>query len=110
LQDSWKELTIEQQSGDPKSSLNLYRTALNLRAEHLVNTGELEWIESPVHGSKSSSLLGYRRGNVTVYMNLDASPVEIEIAGKVLMVSAGTPDGRGGKITIPAVSTLWVLH
>jgi hypothetical protein len=25
-------------------------------------------------------------------------------------VSAGTPDGRDGKITIPPVSTLWVHH
>jgi alpha-glucosidase len=110
LQDSWKELTIEKQSSDPKSSLNLYRNALNLRAEHLVDNGEIEWLESPVHGSKNPSLLAYRRGNVSVLMNLGESLVEVEITGKVLIVSAGTPDGRDGKITIPPVSTLWVHH
>jgi hypothetical protein len=43
-------------------------------------------------------------------MNLGESLVEVEITGKVLIVSAGTPDGRDGKITIPAISTLWVQH
>ena len=110
IQDGWKELTVEKQLAEPKSSLNLYRNALNLRAEHLVNKTEIEWIESPLHGSKNPSLLAYRRGNVSIYMNLGESLVEVEITGKVLIVSAGIPDGRDGKITIPAISTLWVHH
>ena len=110
IQDGWKELTVEKQLADQKSSLNLYRNALNLRAEHLVNNGGIDWIESPAHGSKNPSLLAYRRGNVSVYMNLGESSVEVEITGKVLIASAGTPDGRDGKISIPPVSTLWVHH
>ena len=110
MQDSWKDLTVDKQAADPKSSLNLYRNALSLRAEHLVNTGEIEWIESPIHGSKNQSLLAYRRGDVSIFMNLAELAVEVEITGKVLIVSAGTPDGRDGKITIPPVSTLWVHH
>jgi alpha-glucosidase len=110
MQDSWKDSTIDKQSSEPKSSLNLYRNALNLRAEHLVNTGDIEWLESPHHGEKSSSLLAFQRGNVSVYMNLENSPVEVEITGKVLIVSAGVPDGRDGKITIPPISTMWVQH
>jgi hypothetical protein len=43
-------------------------------------------------------------------MNLGDLPIEVEITGKVLIVSAGIPDGRDGKITIPPVSTLWVHH
>jgi alpha-glucosidase len=110
MQDTWKDSTIDKQSSEPKSSLNLYRNALNLRAEHLVNTGEIEWLESPHHGEKSSSLLAFQRGNVSVYMNLENSPLEVEITGKVLIVSAGVPDGRDGKITIPPISTMWVQH
>jgi alpha-glucosidase len=110
MQDSWKELTVAKQAADPKSSLNLYRNALSLRAEHLVNNGDIEWLESPVHGSMNQSLLAYRRGDVSIFMNLGESSVEVEITGKVLIVSAGTPDGRDGKITIPPVSTLWVHH
>jgi alpha-glucosidase len=110
MQDSWKDLTVDKQAADPKSSLNLYRNALSLRAEHLVNTGQIVWIESPNHGSKNQSLLAYRRGDVSIFMNLGELAVEVEITGKVLIVSAGTPDGRDGKITIPPVSTLWVHH
>jgi alpha-glucosidase len=110
MQDTWKELTVEKQSAEPKSSLNLYRNALNLRAEHLVNNGAIQWVESPIHGSKNPSLLAYRRGNVSIFMNLGNLPIEVEITGKVLIVSAGVLDGRDGKITIPAVSTLWVHH
>ena len=43
-------------------------------------------------------------------MNLSDSPVEVEITGKLLIVSAGTVDGRDGKMTIPPVSTIWVHH
>jgi alpha-glucosidase len=110
MHNSWKDLTIEKQGAESKSSLNLYRNALSLRAEFLVNNGPIEWIETPDHGVKSSSLLAFRRGNVSVYLNLADSPIEIEITGKVLIVSAGIPDGRDGKITIPPVSTMWVLH
>jgi alpha-glucosidase len=110
MQESWKELTVDKQSADPKSSLNLYKNALNLRAEHLVNNDDIEWIESPVHGSTNQSLLAYRRGDISVFMNLGDLAVEVGITGKVLIVSAGIPDGRDGKITIPPVSTLWVHH
>jgi alpha-glucosidase len=110
MHDSWREFTVENQTAEPKSSLNLYRNALNLRAVHLVNKGEIQWLETPHHGAKSSSLLAFRRGDVSVYMNFADSPVEVEITGKVLIVSAGTPEGRDGKITIPPVSTIWVHH
>jgi alpha-glucosidase len=110
LQDSWKALTVETQDKDPKSSLNLYRSALNLRAEHLINNGEVEWLESPEHGSKSNSLLAFERGNVLIYMNLSDAPIEVEVSGKLLVVSAGIVDGRDGKVSIPPVSTIWLHH
>jgi len=110
LQDSWRALTVEKQDKDPKSSLNLYRSALNLRAEYLKNNGEVEWLESPEHGSKSNSLLAFKRGNVSIYMNLSDAPIEIEVSGKLLVVSAGNVDGRDGKVSIPPVSTIWLHH
>ena len=110
LQESWKELTVEKQDTDPKSSLNLYRSALNLRAEHLVDNGEVQWIESPEHGRKNNSLLAFKRGNVSIYMNLSDTPIEVEVSGKLLVVSAGIVDGRDGKVTIPPVSTIWLHH
>jgi alpha-glucosidase len=110
LTDKWKELTIEKQSADPKSTLSLYRTALKLRQDHLIDQGSITWLESPVHGLKSDSLLAVRRGNVSIYMNLSDAPVEVEISGKLLIMSTGTVDARDGKLTIPAISTIWVHH
>jgi alpha-glucosidase len=109
LQQSWRELTVEKQESDPKSTLNLYRAALHLRADHLVNNGEVIWMESPEHGSKNEALMGFKRGNVSIYMNLGESPIEVEITGKLLIVSAGVVDARDGKVTIPPISTIW-LH
>ena len=110
MHDSWKDLTIDKQSVDPKSSLNLYRNALNLRAEHLVNNGEVKWLNSPHHGIKNPSLLAFSRGDVSVYMNLGETAIEVEVTGKVLIVTAGIPDSRDGKLTIPPVSTMWIHH
>lgn len=110
LTDKWQGLTVEKQSADPKSTLNLFRTALKLRADHFVSQGSITWLESPEHGSRNPSLLGFRRGNLSIYMNLSDSPIEIAITGKLLIMSAGIVDGRDGKMTIPAVSTIWVHH
>jgi alpha-glucosidase len=110
LGDSWKELTVEKQNSDPKSTLNLFKTALRLRAEHLISQGSITWLESPEHGSKGSSLLAIQRVNVSIYMNLSDAPIEVEIAGKLLIMSTGTVDARDGKITIPRVSTIWLHH
>jgi alpha-glucosidase len=110
LTDKWRDLTVEKQNIDPKSTLNLYRSALKLRADHLMAEGSIEWLESPQHGLKGSSLLAIRRGDVSIYMNLTNTPIEVEITGKLLMVSAGVVDARDGKITIPAISTIWLHH
>jgi alpha-glucosidase len=83
---------------------------LKLRTDHLIDQGPITWLESPHHGTHSSTLLAVRRGDVSVYMNLSDSPIEIELSGKLLIVSAGTVDARDGKMTIPAVSTIWLHH
>jgi alpha-glucosidase len=110
MTEKWNDLTVEKQNADPKSTLNLYRTALKLRADHLIDQGPIAWLESPNHGKHSPALLAVRRGDVSVYMNLSDSPIEIELSGKLLIVSAGTVDARDGKMTIPAISTIWIHH
>jgi alpha-glucosidase len=108
ISDSWSNQSVEKQNEDPKSLLNLYRNALELRAEHLVSNGGITWIESPHDGNKGEFLLAFKRGNVSIYMNLGQEPIEVELAGKLLLVSAGIVDARDGKITIPPVSTIWM--
>jgi alpha-glucosidase len=50
INQSWQSLSVEAQSADSKSVLSLYRNAMALRAEHLTGTGDIEWLESPLHG------------------------------------------------------------
>ena len=109
ISQSWKELTIESELQDPKSSLHLYRNALNLRKDLMTGSGEINWIQSPGHGDKGNSLLSYTRGTVTVIMNLSESAQECDIDGRLLAVSNGTVEGHNGKKVIPARSTAWFL-
>lgn len=107
INETWAEFTIEKQLVEPKSTLNLYRNALALRAEHLVNAGEMTWIDR--YAGQAVDVLAYSRGNIRVYMNLSQQPVEVELTGKLLIVSAGIVDSRDGKLMIPPVSTIWAL-
>jgi alpha-glucosidase len=109
ISQSWKDLTVESELVDPKSSLHLYKNALELRKEFLVGSGGITWLESSQHGSKSNSLLSYARGAVTVVMNLSDSAQECEANGKLVVVSSGTVDARDGKKVIPPHSTAWFL-
>lgn len=44
----WKDLTVEVQTGDPHSMLELYRTALRHRhTEGALGDGELRWLDAP---------------------------------------------------------------
>jgi len=94
---------------DPKSSLHLYRSALELRKELLVGAGGIAWLESCNHGSKGDALLSYSRGAITVVMNLSDSAEECDAEGKLIIVSGGTVDARDRKRVIPARSTAWFL-
>ncbi|WP_414636344.1 alpha-amylase family glycosyl hydrolase [Actinophytocola sp.] len=45
---AWKDLTVEAQTGDPHSMLELYRAALRIRAaEPALGDGELRWLSAP---------------------------------------------------------------
>ena len=107
---SWQQFTIENENVDPKSVLNLYRSALALRAEYLVRAGDIEWLESPLHGSKRNDLLVFKRGNITVAMNLSQYVQEVDVDGQVILLSSGILDGRDGKKQIPALSCIWSLR
>jgi alpha-glucosidase len=106
---SWSEFTIEKELADPKSSLHLYQSALNLRKEFMNGAGEITWVQSPKHANRGQSLLAYRRGSVTVIMNLTDSVQECAIEGKLLIVSSGTVDARDEIKVIPARSCAWFI-
>ncbi|QPZ37931.1 glycoside hydrolase family 13 protein [Paramicrobacterium chengjingii] len=92
-------LSVEAESGDPSSTLNLYRRALALRAE-LQTAESLEW-----QGSDARSVLHFRRANgweVVTNFGPEAIPLP---AGEVLVSSGLLDDG-----TLPGETTVWLRN
>jgi alpha-glucosidase len=75
--------SIAAQSGDPASTLELYRLALAQRP-----TGDFEWLEGP------SGTLVFRRGDVVCLVNVDAPALELP-RGDVVVASERVADALG---------------
>jgi alpha-glucosidase len=104
---SWKSFTVESEIDNTQSVLTMYRSALALRALYLVGTGEIEWLESPLHGSMRSDLLVFKRGSITVAMNLSKVAQEIALQVTPLIISSGELENKSGKTLIPGLSCMW---
>ena len=107
---SWMSLSVESEIDDPKSVLTMYRSAIALRALHLTGTGDITWLESPMHGSMRNDLLIFKRGSINVAMNLSTKSQEIELQGVPLIISSGELEIHAGKTLIPALSCMWSLN
>ena len=79
------------------STLELYRLALALRAEHGFGLGTLTWLEG-----YADEVLAFRNGGVTVIANLGDAPVELP-AGEVILASDPLEAGA-----VPSDTTVWV--
>ncbi|QES50418.1 alpha-glucosidase [Streptomyces venezuelae] len=95
---SWAELSVEAQTGDPDSTLELYRAALRLRRAHPeLGAGEaVEWLDAP------EGVLAFRRGGFVCTANTTGEAVRIPAPGTVLLASSPTEDG-----VLAADSTVW---
>ncbi|WP_331754432.1 glycoside hydrolase family 13 protein (plasmid) [Streptomyces sp. NBC_00012] len=85
---NWNELTVEAQTGDQTSILELYRTALRLRREHpALGDGTMTWLDTP------PGVLAFRRdpGFVCV-VNLSAAPYPLPDHSSALLGSASAED------------------
>ncbi|MGW7291895.1 glycoside hydrolase family 13 protein [Streptomyces xiamenensis] len=85
----WNGYSVEAQTGDPASMLELYRTALRLRRAHpALGDGTLTWLDTP------PGVLALRRdpGFVCV-LNLSATPYPLPGHSSVLLASASVEDG-----------------
>ncbi|MCW4459211.1 glycoside hydrolase family 13 protein [Microbacterium sp. MPKO10] len=90
-------VSVEAEEGDPASTLNLYRRALELR-DDLQTAEELEWVEAD-----APDVLHFRRPNGwEVVTNFGTEPVALP-AGTVL-VSSGPLAGD----TLPGETTVWL--
>ena len=84
-------------TADPDSTLELYRSALRLRREHLVDAGPLDWLDTP------PGTLAFRRGALTCWLNTSDQPVALP-GGRLLLGSVPGMDGR----SLPVDAAAWV--
>ncbi|MCX4582636.1 alpha-amylase family glycosyl hydrolase [Streptomyces sp. NBC_01481] len=96
--DSWRELSVEAQSGDPYSTLELYRSALELRRR--LPGGPMRWLPGP------DGLLALSRPGLVCTLNTTGSVIEIPLPGRLLLCSDGM-EPLGDTARIPADSCAW---
>ncbi|MGY0488170.1 glycoside hydrolase family 13 protein [Streptomyces sp. WG-D5] len=101
--DTWGELSVEAQTGDPDSTLEMYRSALAVRrtTPGLGAGDSVKW-----HGDAPRGVLHFERPGFACTVNTTGAAVRIPAPGEVLLSSAPvTVDG--GHVTLPADTTVW---
>jgi alpha-glucosidase len=95
--ESWGQLSVEAQEGDPGSTLVLYRQAIAIRSDLIVGAGELEWLDG------GDSVIKFRRGeNFECIVNFRSQPIAIG-PGTVVLSSSGS----AGRL-VPPDGAVWV--
>ncbi|MDJ0461451.1 glycoside hydrolase family 13 protein [Streptomyces sp. H27-C3] len=99
--DGFKGLTVEAQTGDPRSTLELYRAALALRRELPgLGDGPMSWLPAP------DGVLVLGRPGVVCTLNTTGRAVEIGTPGRLLIASA-PPAVSSATTTLSADSCAW---
>lgn len=96
----WRGYAADTQTGDPASTLELYRQAIRLRKEQGLGSAPLHWNDSP------ASVLDATIGTVRVVVNLSETARRLP-AGEVLLASAQL-GGESGDL-LPVDATAWVV-
>ncbi|MBT2482870.1 glycoside hydrolase family 13 protein [Streptomyces sp. ISL-94] len=95
----WAGLSVAAQTGDPASTLELYRSALRIRRERAeLGAGDaVEWLPAP------EGVLAFRRGEFVCTVNTTGAPVRLPAPGTVLLASGdlAEPD------VLPADTAVW---
>jgi alpha-glucosidase len=102
--EEWSALTVEAQSEDPASTLNLYREALRLRRElPELGDGALEWWDDASPGA--NHVLAFRRGAAfACVVNTGETSVPLP-AGTTILLSSAPLDSTGA---LQGDSTAWL--
>ena len=95
----WADLTVESQTADPGSMLNLYRAALQLRREEPgLGDGALTWVES------DADVLAFARDDRFLCVaNLSSQSLPLPPHEELLLASADVADGH-----LPPDATAWL--
>ncbi|MCM3809014.1 MULTISPECIES: glycoside hydrolase family 13 protein [Streptomyces] len=99
--DTWSGLSVEAQTGDPDSTLELYRGALALRRELPgLGDGAMSWLQAP------AGVLALSRPGFVCTLNTLGEEVELPVPGRALLSSAPLTY-KAGTVCIPPDSCAW---
>ncbi|MFI6507442.1 glycoside hydrolase family 13 protein [Streptosporangium sp. NPDC050855] len=99
----WAAHTVEAQTGDPDSTLALYRAAL--RARRAV-TGDLTWLDTGDVGEVAPDVLAFSRdAGFTCMINLSGDAVPLPPYGSVVLASGPLEGGR-----LPPDTGVWLIR
>ncbi|MFC5144059.1 glycoside hydrolase family 13 protein [Streptomyces aureoversilis] len=99
--EQWAELSVAAQSGDPRSTLELYRSALALRHELPgLGDGEMTWLEAP------EGVLAFARPGLVCTLNTREEEVAMPVPGRPVLATAAL-EFTGGTVRIPSDSCVW---
>jgi alpha-glucosidase len=98
----WADLSVEAQTGDPDSTLELYRSALAVRrAQPDLGAGDaVEWLRAP------EGVLAFRRGEFVCVANTGNEAVTTPAYGRLLLASGEVAEADG-EAKVPADTTVW---
>ncbi|MEE1768144.1 alpha-amylase family glycosyl hydrolase [Streptomyces sp. JV185] len=104
--EGWGALSVEAQTGDPDSTLELYRSALAVRRAHPgLGAGDaVEWTDAP------AGVLVFRRQGFVCTTNTTDEAVRIPAPGRLLLASSpvGPANGsHGASFELDANATVW---
>jgi alpha-glucosidase len=97
---SWSGLTVEAETGDPDSMLELYRSALRIRrTEPGFGDGPMSWLPA------DAGVLWLRRGDGRLQLMANLSPAPVDLPENVVVLLASGPL-PGGKL--PPDTAAWL--
>ena len=94
------EYSRDLQTGNPESTLELYRRALSLRKQLRLGEGSFEWLPDYT----TDALLGYRNGEYLVIHNFGHQPVDLPEGELILSSLTGMQAGH----QLVADQTVWL--
>ena len=95
--DHFAALSVASQTGDPASTLELYRRALSLRRE-LHEGGSFEWLEHD-----NPSVIAFTTGRLSCVTNFDTQSIPLD---HVPLLTSGETDD----MSLPTDTTAWIEH
>ncbi|MEU4211346.1 alpha-amylase family glycosyl hydrolase [Streptomyces sp. NPDC026206] len=99
--EAWRGLSVQAQSGDPRSTLELYRSALALRGELPgLGDGEMTWLDAP------EGVLAFSRPGFVCTFNTLGDEVALPVPGRPLLATAAL-EFAGGTVRIPSDTCVW---